>query len=228
MAENQDNTSPCWRSFAQSLAWICQGRPNAPEEWAWKELQLELVKDWADASEGVPIAKFRYPLAGKMFDLVVLIKNKRLTFEDVRWPNVECNLEWLKRRWPAPAHEAEPNFEVGPRAPASSEAFQSLPPPPPTEPALSPSEPSATQESPAEDAKWPRLLRLPEEPQFEARNKWRPEEANAWLVEKMANDPPKPGENKSEWARRQYPEMEKDFGENIPWTEGTLRRRMDD
>lgn len=72
-----------------------------------------------------------------------------------------------------------------------------------------------------------RLTLLPEEPQFEEPIRRRPEEAKAWLAEKMASL--KPGENKNEWARRQYPEMEKDFGENIPWKDWqTLRRRMND
>jgi hypothetical protein len=109
MAENRDSTGPCWRSFDQSLAWIRQGHPDVTDEGAWDELNDELVKAWAGASKGVPIAKFRYPLRGGMFDLVVLLRNKHLTFEDIQWQNVECNLAWLKRRWP---HEADAPIAV--------------------------------------------------------------------------------------------------------------------
>ena len=72
-----------------------------------------------------------------------------------------------------------------------------------------------------------RLTLLPDEPQFEAPIRRRPEEAKAWLAEQIEKDPP--GENKNEWARRKYPDMERDFGENIPWKEWeVLRRRMND
>src|SRR5262249_47367181 len=48
--------------------------------------------------------------AGKMTDLVVLIQNKYLSFEDIRWQNVECNLDWLERDWSqAVASEESPS-----------------------------------------------------------------------------------------------------------------------
>jgi hypothetical protein len=72
-----------------------------------------------------------------------------------------------------------------------------------------------------------KLTLLPEEPQFEPLNKRKPEEAKAWLAEQLANDPPGSEENKNGWARRKYPDMQRDFGENIPWSLDTLRRRMD-
>jgi hypothetical protein len=86
--------------------------------------------------------------------------------------------------------------------------------------------PSPKQSQPQDDR---RLTLLPEKLQFEAPRKRRPEEAMRWLAEKMANDPPKSGD-RSDWARRHYPEMKNDFGEDdIPWKDWTvLRRRMND
>jgi hypothetical protein len=85
--------------------------------------------------------------------------------------------------------------------------------------------PSPKQSQP-EDRK---LTLLPEEPQFEPRNRRKPEEANKWLAEQITGDPRKPDETKNEWARRKYPDMKRDFGEDIPWKDWTvLRRRMND
>ena len=73
-------------------------------------------------------------------------------------------------------------------------------------------------------------VRLPEEPQFEGPEKWRPEDVKDWFEETIKNHTQKPRESKNEWARRLYNDhMTKDFGEDIPWKSwGTLRRPMDD
>ena len=99
---------PCWRSFDQSLARIRQGRPDVSEELAWRELHVEINNALWGMSEGVPIDKFRYPRLGKMVDLVVLVRNKYLAYENIQWQKVECNLKWLEQRWPVPAHAMEP------------------------------------------------------------------------------------------------------------------------
>jgi hypothetical protein len=96
-----------------------------------------LSKTVDGVSEGVPIDKFRYPRAGKMFDLVVLIRNKYLTFEDIQWQKVECNLNWLERDWPPLALEAEaapaPATDAAPTPDAGAGSKES--PPPTTRPA---------------------------------------------------------------------------------------------
>jgi hypothetical protein len=108
MLGDSNSTSTHWLAHPQSLAWIRQGRPGATEEWAWEELQRELLKAACGASEGVPIDKFRYPWVGGMVDLIVLLQNNHLTFANIWWQHVECNLDWLKRDWPAPAPLEEP------------------------------------------------------------------------------------------------------------------------
>jgi hypothetical protein len=106
----------------------------------------------------------------------------------------------------------------------------SEPPSPATrEPASPSSEPPAGQEPQQEETGRPKLLLLPEEPQFEDLRKWRPEEAMNWLKEAMKDRPKKAGESKNAWAERLYKQMKRDFGTDIPWSEwGTLRRRMND
>jgi len=45
----------------------------------------------------------------------------------------------------------------------------------------------------------------------------------------MKKYPREPGESKNHWADRLYRDhMKKDFGEDIPWSGKTLRRRMSD
>jgi hypothetical protein len=107
MANDPNSTNTRWLTFHQTLAWFRQRYPGATDKQAWDRLQQALILEWASASESVPIDKFRYPWAGRMSDLVVLLRNKHLTFEDIRWQNVECNLDWLERDWPLPALEAE-------------------------------------------------------------------------------------------------------------------------
>jgi len=92
----------CWRSFDQSLTRIRQGRPDVTKELAWRELHVEIVNALAGMCEGAPIDKFRYPWGNQKIDLVVLIRNGWLPFENIRWQDIECNLEWLERRWPLP------------------------------------------------------------------------------------------------------------------------------
>jgi hypothetical protein len=107
MADDLNNTNTCWLGFAQSLAWLRQSRPGTTDEWASNKLQQALIEELCGVSESVPIDKFRYPWSGRMVDLVVLLKNNYLTLADIRWQNVECNLNWLNRDWPLPALEAE-------------------------------------------------------------------------------------------------------------------------
>ena len=73
-----------------------------------------------------------------MIDLVVLIRNKYLTFEDIRWQNVECNLDWLERDWPlALEAEAAPvpteDAALKPIEPAAAESAPAAPPPAPAQ-----------------------------------------------------------------------------------------------
>jgi hypothetical protein len=49
-----------------------------------------------------------------------------------------------------------------------------------------------------------------------------------WLEKEMKGFPQRPRESKNDWARRLYGHMKKEYGEGIPWTEATLRRRLDD
>jgi hypothetical protein len=76
-----------------------------------------------------------------MVNLVVLIRNKHLTFEDIRWQNVECNLDWLERDWP-PALEAE--VVPVPAADAASKPIE----PATTEAALAPGTEVGPEEMP--------------------------------------------------------------------------------
>jgi hypothetical protein len=136
MPGDSNSTSTHWLAHPQSLAWIRQGRPGATEEWAWEELQRELLKAACGASEGVPIDKFRYPWAGRMVDLIVLLQNNNLTFANIWWQHVECNLDWLKRDWPAPAPLEEPAHSASTGAEAEE----------------SPAEPAAAGPEPAQGA----------------------------------------------------------------------------
>jgi hypothetical protein len=133
-----------------------------------------------------------------------------------RWPLIEAEPE------PAPAVEPTPPAE--PKQPAPAPSSPQVEP----EPALSPSEPSATRELPAEDVERQKLLQLPEEPQLEESRKWRPNEAQTWFESATKAHLQRPGENKSDYARRLYDHMKSDFGEDIPWSVPTLRRRLND
>jgi len=136
MAGDPNSTSTRWLAFPQSLAWIRQDRPGATDEWAWEELQRELLKAACGASDGVPIDKFRYPWAGRMVDLIVLLQNNHLTFANIWWQHVECNFDWLKRDWPAPAPLEEPAHSASTGAEAEE----------------SPAEPAAAGPEPAQGA----------------------------------------------------------------------------
>ena len=151
---------PCWRSFDQSLARIRQGRPDVTEELAWRELHVEIDLALWGMSEGIPIAKFRYPLRGGLFDLVVLVRGNYLTFADIRWQNVECNLDWLERDWPL-ALEAEAMPSNDPAVGIQASAQET-----PARQELVPEWPSAEQlgivKAPTQKAilrKWPELCR---------------------------------------------------------------------
>ena len=97
---------PRWSAFDRALARLRQGRPGATDQWAFNRLQAALLMEVYGENEGIPIDKFRYPWASRMIDLVVLVRGNYLTFADIRWQNVECNLDWLERDWPL-ALEAE-------------------------------------------------------------------------------------------------------------------------
>jgi len=149
MAGDPNNTTARWLIFHQTLAWFRQRYPGATDKQAYEVLQLELIKTVCGVSEGVPIDKFRYPWNDQMIDLVVLIRNNYLTFEDIRWQNVECNLDWLERDWPLPALEAE-------AAPVpATDAAQPRPRPVeplPVPPAANPSQPPQAQRQPSPQA----------------------------------------------------------------------------
>jgi hypothetical protein len=49
-----------------------------------------------------------------------------------------------------------------------------------------------------------------------------------WLAKVMKTLPRMRGESKNDWAKRLLPEMNKYYGGEAPWTEATLRRRMND
>src|SRR5262245_40680961 len=73
-----------------------------------------------------------------------------------------------------------------------------------------------------------RLLVLPDEPQLEGPRQWRPDEAPIWFENAKRTHSRNPGESKNAYARRLHGYMRKDFGEDVPWTESTVRRRLDD
>jgi len=171
-------------------------------------------------------------------DIVALIRNGRLVPEDIRWHAFEGNLAWLKQVWPAPTFITDTSMPAAntelsvvkpePAAPVGPE------PTPPTElphvePAPLSPKPQA-QEPPPEQAEQQRpLLLLPDEPQLEEPRKWWPEEAQAWLKNARQIHPRKSKESKNAYAHRLYNEhMTNDFGKDIPWTEATLRRRLND
>jgi hypothetical protein len=122
----------------------------------------------------------------------------------------------------ASAVEPLPPSEPKHPAPASSSSQVK------TEPALSPSEPAATREPPAEDVEWQKLPQLPEKPQLEESRKWRPNEVRTWFKSVRKTYPQKSGENKSAYARRLHDHMKNDFEGDPPWGEPTLRRRLND
>src|SRR5262249_31702076 len=88
----------------------------------------------------VPIDKFRYPWGDKMVDLVVLVQNKHVTFENLRWQKVQCNLDWLERDWPLPTQAEAASVPAAdailkPTAlPTGSPRVEPVPPPAPATP----------------------------------------------------------------------------------------------
>jgi hypothetical protein len=142
----------------------------------------------------------------------------------------------VRRRAPRRLSPSWPTQLMGPEPDCTLHFFQlhrgdleeilqvmGLMPRPSAVPETKPEPPPAAQEPLPE-----KLLQLPEEPQHEPAKMWRPEEAPKWLAEKFENDPPRDGEGKNKWVERQYPEMQKDFGDKTPWSKLTLRRRMND
>src|SRR5262249_20132152 len=114
------------------------------------------------------IDKFRYPWAGRMVDLVVLIRNGWVTFESIQLQKAECNLNWLERDWPLPATPAQSASEVQSKTlPLNEPAIaDSAPSPGPGagDPAETGSEPAARESMPepelervkAEHTRWQR------------------------------------------------------------------------
>src|SRR5215472_1904454 len=107
---------------------------NAPEmhlksEGALNELKKEVCKELykvkiLGAARSWPIDKFRILWGGRYVDLLDLFRPlpgaapdiqaaiMREFVEDVRWPDVECNSDWLKRAFPAPASARDASTPV--------------------------------------------------------------------------------------------------------------------
>jgi hypothetical protein len=228
-ADDLNNTSSRWWSLAQTLVWISRGidmLPRDAEQIANSPLmQLEieralraLIREFwklvlGVTKGGMPGDKFRIPCGRRYTDLLTsfpvlsaepgALSAAMDQFErDTRWQDVECNSDWLKRTFPAPASAMNTSAPV-----ANTEA-------PAAEPEVEPSPEEAEQQRP------------PDEP---PPKKWRPDEVQTWFKNVKQLHPQKPRENKSAYARRLYEHMKNDFEEDIPWTEwGTLRRRLDD
>jgi hypothetical protein len=257
-ADSLNNTSSRWWSLAQTLVWIilriemlprdAEQIANSPGmdleiKRALNELKREFGKAVLGMTEGMPIDKFRIPCGRHYVDLLTLIQLPRSAEpgalsaamhelqEGVRWQDVECNPDWVKRAFPAPAPASVPvtNTEspvaepeaasVDAMTAAAESRVEAEPAPaPPTEPPRV--EPVSSS---------PELLLLPDEPQFEGLRKWQPEEVQAWFKNIRKTHPKKPGETNNAYARRLYEHMQNDFEEDIPWTEWTtLRRRLND
>src|SRR5262245_5870598 len=219
---------------------------NAPEmnlkiAQALKELKNEAYKELykikiLGAARSWPIDKFRILCGGRYVDLLDLFQplpgappdiqpaTMHEFVEGVRWPDVECNWDWLRHAFPAPALAADAlapaaNTETRvaePKPAAHAEQSMSEPAPPvESEPAPSTKLPRVepvplspkplAQEPPPEQAEQQKpLVLLPDEPQFEGPKKWRPEEVQAWFKNVRKIEPRKPKENKNAYARRLY------------------------
>jgi len=139
MADDSNNITARWWSLAQTLVWIIQRIEmlpraaeqiaNSPEmalkiEWALNELKREFYKAVLGVTKGMPIDKFRIKCDRHYVDLLSLISLPwsaepgalSAAIEElqqtIRWPDVECNSDWLKRVFPAPAPAAETSASV--------------------------------------------------------------------------------------------------------------------
>jgi len=138
-ADDLNNTSSLWWSLAQTLVWIilrikmlprdAEQIANSPEmklkiEGALNELKRAFRKAVLGVTEGMPIDKFRIPCGRHYEDLLTLIplplpaEPSALSAtvhelqETVRWQEVECNSDWLKRAFPASASVAGASVPV--------------------------------------------------------------------------------------------------------------------
>jgi hypothetical protein len=133
-ADNLNNTSSRWWSLAQTLVWITQriARPprDAEEITYSPSIQPEierafrvLISEFQEAAlgvpKGVPIDKFRIPCGRHYVDLLTLFRAPSAEsgalsaamdqfVRNTRWQDVECNSDWLKRAFPAPAPASVP------------------------------------------------------------------------------------------------------------------------
>ena len=134
-ADNLNNTSSRWWSLAQTLVWIsrriemllreAEQIANSPEmnhkiEGALSELKREFWRAVLGMTEGMPIDKFRMLCGGRYVDLLTFIQlpsgmepgalsaAMHELQRSIRWQDVECNSDWLKRAFPAPAPASVP------------------------------------------------------------------------------------------------------------------------
>ena len=133
-ADNLNNTSSRWWSLDQTLVWIvrriemlpqdAEQIANSPEmnpkiERAWNQLKREFWRSALGRTKGIPIDKFRIPCGRRYADLLTLIQVPSAEpgalsaamhqFErDIRWQDVECYSDWIKRTFPAPAPASVP------------------------------------------------------------------------------------------------------------------------
>jgi hypothetical protein len=133
-ADNLNNTSSRWWSLAQTLVWITQRIERPPrdaEEITYSpSIQPEierafrvLISEFREAAlgvpKGVPIDKFRIPCGRHYVDLLTLFRAPSAEsgalsaamdqfVRNTRWQEVECNSDWLKRAFPAPAPASVP------------------------------------------------------------------------------------------------------------------------
>jgi hypothetical protein len=134
-ANNLNNTSSRWRSLAQTLVWIirriemlprdAEQIANSPEmnhkiERALNELKGEFWRAILGMTEGMPIDMFRILCGRRYVDLLTLIQlpsgvepgglsaAMHQLQRGIRWQDVECNSDWLKRAFPASAPASVP------------------------------------------------------------------------------------------------------------------------
>jgi|SRR5215831_6105063 len=134
-ADKLNNTSSHWGSLAQTLVWVIQRIEMPPRdaeqianspamnreiEEALNKLEIEIWRAARGMTEGMPIDKFRILYGGRYVDLLTLIQlppgaepgalsaAMQQFRKDIRWQDIECNLDWLKRAFPAPTADEDP------------------------------------------------------------------------------------------------------------------------
>jgi hypothetical protein len=128
-----------WWSLAQTLIWLirriemlprdAEQIANSPEMSpkigrALNELKREACKAVLGVTEGMPVDKFRILCGHRYVDLLTLIQIPPTAEpgalsaimhelqEGIRWQDVECSSDWVKRAWPAPAPAADASVPV--------------------------------------------------------------------------------------------------------------------